>query len=710
MRENGKIGKGFTLVELLVVIVILGIIVGLSIPLIRNIKASNKNRKFETYERTLIDSAKLYTDSYSTDMFGNSNYGCVEIPYSDLSKKSLIKDIQSSDFSCNDTNTYVRVIKLNDKYTYETKLTCKDKKSAKNVFTSNKIQSSTIDCNGGAISKGPTIEFNPEKEPNVKVENKSKDKSVNIVVKSDYGIKEGSLFYYAWSLKEDGSDISQTEWKPKKITGSTAELEKIHYVNKSISVTTKGKATGDYYLFVRTVDNNGIPSLVDAAGNASTTEKYHAGIYVVDKTAPVITNIGVKSEQAWNSKNIRVNLNDSKDEVNGTDLRVCLKQGNEKCGDGEYVKPDKAKLTLTGVTYNGAEIEIKVDVRDLAGNETEKTVKYNLYQECQTANLVKTTLKLTGTCSRKCEGGTRTDVYNTKDKNSGNNCSGKTIDVANIACNTMKCCSSLKTSYSDWVDNGKCSAACDGGTKQQKRTVTKTSTYTGQECSKTTETRSVACNSQDCCSVVSTIYGSWTDVGSCSKKCGPGTIQQTRTVTKISSYTGKTCSATTEKQSVSCNLGDCCSSTEVKCGNYGGWTSCSAKCNGGTKTRSRTCANYSKIDGSYCSANTSASYTTERASCNNDPCAPTITCKKSGANGIFTTTNGVKSHWQYWKLVDWNKSGTGNFKSANPYQNGYGKIKQNSTAKWTWDRSTFAKMDGRSMGSDGDLSSICKVR
>ena len=61
MKNNNK---GFTLVELLVVIVILGIITGLSIPLLRNVRENNQKKEYNTYMDTLKYSAKLYIDSY----------------------------------------------------------------------------------------------------------------------------------------------------------------------------------------------------------------------------------------------------------------------------------------------------------------------------------------------------------------------------------------------------------------------------------------------------------------------------------------------------------------------------------------------------------------------------------------------------------------------------------------------------------------------
>ena len=112
MRNLKCKNKGFTLTELLVTIVILGIIMGISIPLIRNIQNNNENKKYDTYVDSLLSGAKLYNDAYGEDLFGNKKNGCNYIKYSDLATKDLVKDIQIDGVSCNNDNTYVRVIKI----------------------------------------------------------------------------------------------------------------------------------------------------------------------------------------------------------------------------------------------------------------------------------------------------------------------------------------------------------------------------------------------------------------------------------------------------------------------------------------------------------------------------------------------------------------------------------------------------------------------
>ena len=56
--------RGFTLTELLVVVVILGIVAGLSIPLIRNLTTTFEKRKYQSYADNVLHASKLYNDAY----------------------------------------------------------------------------------------------------------------------------------------------------------------------------------------------------------------------------------------------------------------------------------------------------------------------------------------------------------------------------------------------------------------------------------------------------------------------------------------------------------------------------------------------------------------------------------------------------------------------------------------------------------------------
>ena len=62
-KKKRKKIKGFTLVELLLTISILGLITAMSIPVIRNIIEANTLKKYATYKDSVETSAKLYVDS-----------------------------------------------------------------------------------------------------------------------------------------------------------------------------------------------------------------------------------------------------------------------------------------------------------------------------------------------------------------------------------------------------------------------------------------------------------------------------------------------------------------------------------------------------------------------------------------------------------------------------------------------------------------------
>lgn len=122
--------KGFTLVELLATIVILGIITGISYPALTAYQRSNEKRKYEKYGESLINAAKLYVDAYEDDLFSiNDETKDVTIFYSQLEDKKLIKDINISNLTCNSEETYVEVHKENNKFTYTFHLGCGIKQS-----------------------------------------------------------------------------------------------------------------------------------------------------------------------------------------------------------------------------------------------------------------------------------------------------------------------------------------------------------------------------------------------------------------------------------------------------------------------------------------------------------------------------------------------------------------------------------------------------
>ena len=110
--------KGFTLVELLAVLVILGIILTITYYSVNSLLNNSEDSLSDTQEAAIIEAAKIYYLEEGMDLESGLNKVCVSVSY--LINKGYIDRSEIKDPSSkNPINGYVIIENDNDKYTYK---------------------------------------------------------------------------------------------------------------------------------------------------------------------------------------------------------------------------------------------------------------------------------------------------------------------------------------------------------------------------------------------------------------------------------------------------------------------------------------------------------------------------------------------------------------------------------------------------------------
>ena len=143
---------GFTLVEMLVVLAIMGVILVIVFPSVTQLLRRNEDKEYTYYEQTLLEAAKLYYDQKEVDLAGVNWSGCLEITAQELIDADLLKPFDDEKIDCINKNSKVRITKANqdsneDMTAY---IQCQEKSSKKTVYETKDIP--TNSCTYGVPS------------------------------------------------------------------------------------------------------------------------------------------------------------------------------------------------------------------------------------------------------------------------------------------------------------------------------------------------------------------------------------------------------------------------------------------------------------------------------------------------------------------------------------------------------------------------------
>ena len=386
-RRNGK---GFTLVELLVTIVVLGIITAMALPLVRKLRYDQDQKKYSTYMESMEYSAKLYVDSYGDDLFQNKETSCKEITYSQLKDRKLIKDISVEDISCANNNSKVYVKKNGNDYDYYVVANC----NGKEYTYGNKDVA--IGC------EPPTASFGYNASPPSYTKLDKKQLSINLQITSSRGFNPYTDVDY-YFVDNKGNKVTDSKKLTFDIPSEESQKQEVkagNVITAKANIVTPNNLSGSGYKLV--IVTNRLLTLEGEKDSSLENDTKDFGPYTFDNTPPDIKPLletTIKDSDPKYVYNVTdpVFTIDVSDNLVKTrsDFRICVSLDQDTCakdsesiknyqklsGNDSYFGNATSKTIHVSNNYDSSKHKLYVTVVDLAGNITSKVVDYQVGQK-----------------------------------------------------------------------------------------------------------------------------------------------------------------------------------------------------------------------------------------------------------------------------------------------------------------------------------------
>lgn len=184
--------KGFTLIEILGVIIIMGLIIIVAIPTMSRMIHNNNNQEYENYNKLINEAAEVYTSKLK-DQIGSSKYvGCARIELNTLINEGYLKEFDDKDVTCRTGSNGITIRNNKGSITVNFQLICS--RGSKEEYNTGNENNDSNTCTPYQMKEENNIKMKLDSDTSITVETPTGSKETYITGGNNYVYYSGKIW------------------------------------------------------------------------------------------------------------------------------------------------------------------------------------------------------------------------------------------------------------------------------------------------------------------------------------------------------------------------------------------------------------------------------------------------------------------------------------------------------------------------------------